>query len=225
MNRLAFITQLFLLVPVSAGATTQLLKYDAQISWLKAGELKISIDKTIAKFRTRGSVTTSRLIRPFFNWRGSFEGAGHIHDAKPITTYYVLAQTDRKGTSRREIQDKILVVEDVDGTTNVSEAPIGTDIISAIFVSEGCYQGQRVHDGEDSYTIRLLHSAKTTLQQATPYYSGQTRHCVYSTSLNNRKTRDVEVWSAPVGGIPTAVRIQVEIPRAPDGVLRLRTGE
>ena len=209
-----------------AGASgTDRLVYDASISFLQAGQIELERNYLDDHYELGGSIETSAMLKPFFSWSGQVAAVGSWSATEPITRGYLLDSIGRKG--RRELtlvaHERFTQYRSTRGWKE-SEAPPGTDIMSVLFMSPGCFGGNHIHDGEDSYPIELRREESERVDFGSKRYTGMTRRCdYYGEDLRGRK-RDVTVWLAKPPGLaqPAPVKIKVSVPRAPAGILLLK---
>ena len=102
------------------------------------------------------------------------------------------------------------------------DRPGGIDLISALFFSPGCYQGGRVHDGEDSYQLVLSSERSHSYNGGRNYYKGEVLSCDYRVVDHKNRKRRVIVSMAELGDTKVAVQVRAKIPFLPDAVFRLR---
>lgn len=209
------------LLTVTVRAAT--LHYDAQVAWLRAGAVDLSVGRNGDRYELSGMVATSGAMNRFFRWQGRFAATGRFVDGYPVTNAYLLLEDD--GETREVLlafQDKTTIHATGRESEEVEQPP-GSDLMSATFLAPHCLaDGTIVHDGEDTYRVDLLSSSMSRLQGSPNDYSGPARRCAYRFYEDGRRARRITVWTAAVEGREVPVRIRIRVPVFPDGVLRLR---
>ena len=199
------------------------LHYDAQVAWIRAGTVDLSVERDGEGYELGGMVATSGAMNRFFRWQGRFAATGRFVDGYPVTNAYLLLEDD--GETREVLlafQDKT-TIHATDRESEEVERPPGSDLMSATFLAPHCLaHGTIVHDGEDTYRVDLLSSSMSRLQGGPDSYVGPARRCAYRFYEDGRRARRITVWSAEVDGREVPVRIRIRVPVFPDGVLRLR---
>jgi hypothetical protein len=209
-----------------APATAQERHYQAQVAWLDAGRIELSLDlQGERRYELSGSVRTSGAMNRFFRWQGRFAATGTFESGQPRTDAYLLLTDDGK---RRELvlaAGERTAIHRSGRESQELPQPPGTDLMSMTFLGTHCQDAVTVHDGEDPYRITLAGEAAEVLRQKAPYYSGPSKRCDYRFRGPRGRARRVSVWVAPVGERSWPVRIRIRVPLLPDGVLRLRTAD
>lgn len=215
---------LLALLPMGLRGATDELTYTASISFIQAGS--VSMQRTIGAdgYELVGDVATSAMLKPFYSWTGHFAASGRWDEGEPDSEAYFLDSTGRKG--RRSL---LLLNADVTRMYRSSrgwkelQAPAGVDLMSVLFANTGCFHGDVVHDGEDSYPIRLTGEKQDRINAGSRFYSGSALRCRYQGQDLRGRKRKVSVWLATPAGYstPVPVRIVIAIPRAPNGILQL----
>lgn len=209
-------------IVLAAPVGAQQFRYDARIAWVEAGELDLSLLRQGDRYELSGTVTTSKTMQRFFNWRGRFAATGRFDDGFPRTRAYLLIEED--GTER----EVLLAAFDrtrIHATGRESrelDQPPGSDLMSVAFLAAHCLDEAQVHDGEDVYRLTLERSGRRQLRQKKPYYSGSSMRCDYRFRYDDGSTRRVSIWTATLDGRNVVVRLRFRVPLLPDGILRLR---
>lgn len=206
---------------------TEKAQYDASIAWLSAGHLAVRYDRWPERYELHGNVWPSRAMSRFMHWEGSFAAVGQFVDTYPRGHAYLLFEND---DGEREVllavagETHILRDRDELGElppTEVVPQPEGSDLMSVVLLASHCVDQTVMHDGEDLYRVKLLARDERTLAQEAPYYSGPAIRCRYRITGDSR-SRKASVWIADDNALRWPVRIQLQIPMFPDGLLRLR---
>lgn len=201
------------------------LRYQANISFINAGQVEMERYFYPDRYELVGDVTTSAVLKPFLTWSGHFAALGRQSANGIESLGYFLDSIGRK--DRRAVtlvHSDLMVRYRAKHGWRDGVAPIGTDMMSVLFASTRCFDGDSVHDGEDSYPIRLRNQQTDRLRLGTGYYSGSSTRCDYQGEDLKGRRRDVTVWIArlPAYPNPVAVKVEVDIPRAPAAVLLLQ---
>jgi len=198
------------------------LRYEAQVAWLQAGTIDLSLAEDGDRYELSGMVTTSRVMNRFFKWQGRFAATGKYTDGFPQSDAYLLLEDDG------EVREVLLAFKGrttIHATDDESEelpAPPGSDLMSVMFLGPHCLDQTTIHDGEDAYRLVPYRSMRHRLRQKEAYFSGEALRCDYRFRYVDGSTRRVSVWMAEWNGRRWPVRLQIRVPLLPDGILRLR---
>jgi hypothetical protein len=120
--------------------------------------------------------------------------------------------------SKREVR----LLDGIDEEFTTLARPGGTDLISGLFFSPGCYAGSLLHDGEDFYPVKTIKRKLTKLGQSDLHVSGKAQECVYRVSDRKQRKRKIYVTQVQQQGMTVAAKIRVAISFFPDPTFRLR---
>ena len=208
-----------------ASAAAETLRYDAQVAWISAGTLEISVSRDGDRYEMSGLVATSRAMDRFLRWQGRFAATGRFDGAFPVTDAYLLLEDD--GETRQVLlayRDKT-TSHATDRDSEEVPSPPGSDLMSVTFLAPHCLShGTPVHDGDDLYRIDLVRAEALVpvAGRAEDWREVAVRRCDYRFRKLGRRARRVSIWAGVVNGREVPVRIRVRVPLFPDGVLRLR---
>ena len=156
-----------------------------------AGELKFDF------LRQHGAYEFLVAFKPqslsdYYTWTGTFAAKGLWQATNPVTQTY-LVQSESKDDEYKvvvmsERYSQILLGRD--GEFEVIPKPSGTDLISALLFTPGCYAGEHVHDGEDAYPISLDRVSDAKIRRRNGFYSGAVVRCDYSVVTRRGKPVD-----------------------------------
>lgn len=216
-----------LAVLMGGPAHGQELHYDAQVAWIRAGTVDLSLARDGDRYELAGMVATSGAMNRFFRWQGRFAATGRFEAGFPVTDAYLLLEDD--GETREVLlafQDKT-TIHATDRDSEEVERPPGSDLMSVTFLAPHCLaDGTIVHDGEDLYRVELLDASElepvASTQPSAAWRSVATKRCDYRFQEPGRRPRRISLWLGDVDGLEVPVRIRVRVPVFPDGVLRLR---
>ena len=200
--------------------------YDAKMAFLKAGELNLALSRHGQAYEVSGQFQTSRAMSAYYTWNGIFAAVGRWEPGGPVTTAY-MAQTTGKDEELKIVltyEDGARVLDGSDGQFEETPKPGGIDLISALFFSPGCYAGGAVHDGEDTYQLKLRGERTHKYNGGRGYYKGEVVSCDYHVLDHKQRKRRVIVSLAEVDGVKVAVQVRAKIPVLPDAIFRLRYG-
>ncbi len=198
--------------------------YDASMSFLKAGELKLNMNRIGDDYEVAGQFETSRAMSRYYSWNGVFAAVGKWEGRGPVTTAY-MSRTVSKDDDLKIVlnyEDGARVLDGPEGEFETVDKPGGVDLISALFFSPTCYQGGQVHDGEDTYQLRLRAQREHDYRAGDAYYSGPVLSCDYSVIDYKNRKRRVIVSLAQIAGMTVAVQLRAKIPILPDALFKLR---
>lgn len=199
-------------------------RYDARMAFLKAGELSLEMNRLGQQYEVTGEFQTSKAMSNYYTWNGVFAAVGQWQGHVPVTKAY-MARTTGKDEDLKIVltyEDGARVLEGAGGTFETVTKPGGIDLISALFFSPVCYEGGQVHDGEDTYQIRLRAQRAQRLNGGQDYYRGPVLSCDYTVVDYKQRKRRVIVSLANVQGNVMAVQVRAKIPVLPDAIFRLR---
>jgi hypothetical protein len=194
------------------------------MSFLKAGELSLELNRSGQDYEVAGEFQTSRAMSAYYSWNGVFAATGSWGEHGPVTKAY-MSRTRSKDDDLKIVLNTEGGARLLDGPTSEFtniEKPAGIDLISALFFSPGCFKGGAVHDGEDSYRLELRSEKKKTLHSGADYYRGEVTNCDYNVRDHKDRKRRVVVSLAEIGDTTVAVQVRAKIPVLPDAVFKLR---
>ena len=199
--------------------------YEVRMGPIIAGELKFDFRRQHDAYEFLGHFQTSQSLSDYYAWTGTFAAKGLWQATNPVTqTYLVQSESkddDYKVVVMSERDTQILLGRD--GEFEVNPKPSGTDLISALLFTPGCYAGEHVHDGEDAYAISLDRVSDTKIRRRTGFHSGAVTRCDYSVVTRRGKTRRLRVSMAEIDGVWVATEVRIRVSFFPDPVFRLRS--
>ena len=210
--------------PSELPIASQILEYDALLSTLNAGTLTLEITEFEDKYEILGRFKSSRALSKYYTWNGLFAAKGHWEEgARQTDGYFVRSEgsDDRFKMvvlSKREVR----LLDGIDEEFTTLARPGGTDLISGLFFSPGCYAGSLLHDGEDYYPVKTIKRKLTKLGQSDLHVSGKAQECVYRVSDRKQRKRKIYVTQVQQQGMTVAAKIRVAISFFPDPTFRLR---
>lgn len=206
----------------AAPADALQLRYDVRVAWFNAGQLRADLWERGERYEFQGEIVTSGAMDRWFKWRGEFAATGRMVEGHPHTTAYWLSEEDRKGREMLLATRQETTIHATGRAPETLPAPKGSDLMSVLFLAPHCVAETSVHDGEDTYDVRLARAAEQLLRQKERYYSGPTKRCDYRFRYEDGTVRRISLWMADWGQRRLPVRIRVRVPLLPDVVLRLR---
>ena len=171
-----------------------------------------------------GQFLTSKKMSEYYTWTGRFAAKGDWIDERPLTESYLVqsesADDDYKVVVMDDTHTQIL--QGRDSKFEILPKPVGVDLISALLFTQGCFTGDAVHDGEDSYPIRLRKVSRAKLPRRRGFHSGDVTRCDYDITTRRGKERRLRVSMAQVDGFWVATEVRIRLTFFPDPVFRLR---
>jgi hypothetical protein len=199
--------------------------YEVRMGPIIAGELTFDFLRQHGAYEFLGRFQTSQSLSDYYTWTGTFAARGFWQATNPVTqTYLVQSESkddDYKVVVMSERDTQILLGRD--GEFEVIPKPSGTDLISALLFTPGCYAGEHVHDGEDAYPISLDRVSDAKIPRRTGFYSGVVMRCDYSVVTQRGKTRRLRVSMAEIDGVWVAAEVRIRVSFFPDPVFQLRS--
>ena len=199
--------------------------YEVRMGPIIAGELNFDFRRQREAYEFLGQFQTSQSLSAYYTWTGMFAAKGLWQAATPLTETY-LVQSESKDDDYKVVimsQQDTQILLGRDGEFEVNPKPPGTDLISALLFTPGCYAGEHVHDGEDAYPIRLDRVSDAKLARRAGFYSGAVMRCDYSVVTRRGKTRRLRVSMAEIDGVWVATEVRIRVSFFPDPVFRLRS--
>jgi hypothetical protein len=198
--------------------------YDARMSFLKAGELALNLNRFGHEYEVQGEFQTSQAMSAYYSWNGIFAARGRWEAQGPVTAAY-MSRTVSKDDDLKIVVNSESGARRLDGPRQDFETidkPRGNDLISALFFTPTCYSGGVVHDGEDAYQLSLRSQKTQQYNGGTQYYRGEVVNCDYTVIDHKDRKRRVVVSLAQVGDTTMAVQVRAKIPVLPDAIFKLR---
>ena len=201
------------------------LAYEARMGPIVAGDLDLSIFRSDERYGVLGRFLTSQSLNAYYNWEGTFAASGVWVDQRPQTQSYLVRSESKDDDYKVVIMgpDSTQLLEGRDAEFETLPKPRGTDLISGLMFTPQCYAGAFVHDGEDTYPIRLLKTRPSKLSKRRGFFSGPVTRCDYEITTRRGKKRRLRVSMVQHNGIWVAAEVRVRLALFPDPVFRLRT--
>lgn len=198
-------------------------RYEARMAMINAGILSLELGRQQGIYEVLGQFNTSRAMNKYYSWNGLFAARGDWQNGRPQTKAYLT----RSKSSDDGYKVVIYTPKETRRLRKASEVfetrdkPEGVDLITALFISPDCFQGSRVHDGEDDYEIQLLKRKIKTVNATPRYYSGPGIQCDYQVRDNKGRKRRIQIVLADINGKTVAAAASIKIPLLPDPAFRL----
>ncbi len=198
--------------------------YEARVGLLEAGELDFSFSRSQKEYGFLGRFLTSKSMSEYYTWTGRFAAQGDWIDERPLTESYLVQSESADDDYKVVVMDDTYtqILQGRDSEFEVLPKPAGVDLISALLFTRGCFTGDAVHDGEDSYPIRLRQVSEARLARRRGFHSGDVTRCDYDITTRRGKERRLRVSMAKVDGFWVATEVRVRLTFFPDPVFRLR---
>ena len=216
---------LYSFAPISVAENAdQKLIYSARMAMLNAGDLTLQYVENGSAFEVLGRFKTSKSLSKYYTWNGVFVSKARRVDERITTDAYLTISSSSDDPIRLVVYtpDEVRVLDDNQEEVESRDIPKGSDLISALFFVQGCYDQPYVNDGEDHYPIKLKTSWTSRVNMGLGFYEGEVINCRYRVADRKGRRRTVEVAMANTEVGWRAVRVQIKIPMLPDPVLRLR---
>lgn len=199
--------------------------YEARMGPIIAGDLDLSVFRSNERYGLLGRFLTSQSLNAYYNWEGTFAASGIWIDQRPQTRSYLVRSESKDDDYKVVIMDEVhtQLLEGRDAGFETLPKPSGTDLISGLMFTPQCYTGAFVHDGEDSYPIRLVKTGRGKLSKRRGFFSGAVTRCDYEITTRRGKKRRLRVSMTQHSGMWVAAEVRVRLAFFPDPVFRLRT--
>ena len=172
-----------------------------------------------------GRFITSQSLNAYYNWEGIFVSSGIWVDQRPQTQSYLVRSESKDDEYKVVIMDEhsTQLFDGREAEFEILPKPNGTDLISGLMFTPQCYTGAFVHDGEDTYPIRLLKTGSSKLSKRRGFFAGPVTRCDYEITTRRGKKRRLRVSMAEHDGMWVAAEVRVRLALFPDPVFRLRS--
>jgi len=202
-----------LLAPLSVRATT--LDYDAFVGETKVGGAEIVIDRAADSYEIKGRAWSEGFFKWLTKWRSHFSAKGRLEDGLPVAEGYTLLEQ-----ARNKVKEITLANGEVKYVKNgqrraVSPPASRLDLLSALFVPNGCDTSADIHNGKEQFFLHLKH-----VDTVTPGYVGANLRCDFEVRDQDDQKIDAVVWLGIVDGLTVPVRL--DLSGALEGTLKLR---
>jgi hypothetical protein len=200
-----------LLLSLPASATTR-LDYDAFVAGTKVGGAAVTIEKNADdSYAIEGKAWTTGFLKFVTKWRSAFSASGSLEDGVPVAQEYGFIEK-----ARNKIKQIFLREGEVHYVKNGEQRtpgvdPAHTDLLSALFMPEGCSPYSAVHNGNDYFRLTL------TAEIAD---AGNMR-CEYQVLDKDDESTQATIWLGEVNGLLVPTRMDLE--GALEGTLRLKS--
>jgi hypothetical protein len=201
---------MLLLSPIHAYATTT-LDYDAYFAGAKVGGAEVTIERTADSYTIQGRAWSTGFLRMLTKWRSYFNASGNLDHGQPIAEEYGFIEK-----ARNKIKEIFLRDGEVRYTKNGRERlaqvdPMHTDLLTALFMPNGCATQSAVHNGKDYFRLTL------TAEQS----DANGMRCEYRVINEDDELTYATIWLGKVDGLLVPTRMDLE--GAMEGTLRLKS--
>jgi len=199
--------------------------YEARMGPIVAGDLDLSVFRENDRYGVFGRFITSQSLNAYYNWEGIFVSSGIWVDQRPQTQSYLVRSESKDDEYKVVIMDEhsTQLLDGREAEFEILPKPNGTDLISGLMFTPQCYTGAFVHDGEDTYPIRLLKTGSSKLSKRRGFFAGPVTRCDYEITTRRGKKRRLRVSMAEHDGMWVAAEVRVRLALFPDPVFRLRS--
>ena len=203
---------------------THVFEYDASVGFIDAGRLTLELKEFKDKYEVLGRFKSSRALSKYYTWNGLFAAKGHWKEGVRQTDGYFVRSEGSDDHFKMVILSKreARLLEGIGEEFETIAHPGGTDLISGLFFSPGCYKEELLHDGEDFYPVKAVEIKSTKLASSGLYVSGKAQECTYLVSDRKQRRRRIYVTQTQHQGTAVAAKIRIAISLFPDPTFRLR---
>ena len=225
MNFFCFLGSCLLLIlslSVSAESKELNFVYTVRIAFLDSGYFNFKRSSSSSRYSFSGHFETKGLINNYYRWKGNFSAIGILENGYPkMEKYYA-----RSESKDHELKLVVLEAEGVrflppgGKTFQFSDRPKGDDLVTALFLTPRCYDGEHVNDGEDTFEIFLtkVREIKQKKEKFGPIFK-----CYYRVKDYKGRSRRLNVTLASSAHGPITQEVRVKLPLLPDIVFDLKT--
>jgi hypothetical protein len=213
MARAAKILGLWVLLgPLAAHATT--LDYDAYMAGARVGGAEIIIERADDSYVIKGKAWAEGLFKWLTEWRSLFSASGRLENGSPVAEGYSLIERARNKVKELSLKDGALTYVK-NGKLRTPQAPTSKmDLLSALFLPNGCDTSADIHNGKDQYTLTLKHAQVATSMP------GATLRCEFEVRDEDQQKIQAVVWLGERDGL--TIPVQLDLAGALEGTLKLR---
>lgn len=201
---------MLLLSPIAAHATTT-LDYDAYLAGAKVGGAVVTIERSAESYTIQGKAWSTGFLRLITKWRSYFSASGNLDHGRPVAQEYGFIEK-----ARNKIKEIFMRDGEIHYTKNGRERrpqvdPTHTDLLSALFMPNGCGTQSSVHNGKDYFRLTLTaeHSDANGMR------------CEYLVIDEDDELTRATIWLGIVDGLLVPTRMDFE--GAMQGSLRLKS--
>ena len=201
---------MLLLSPLSAHAITT-LDYDAYLAGAKVGGAAVTIERTADSYTIQGKAWSTGFLRMLTKWRSYFNASGNLDQGQPVAEEYGFIEK-----TRDRIKEIFLRDGEVRYTKNGRERlpqvdPVHTDLLTALFMPNGCATQSAVHNGKDYFRLTL------TTEQS----DADGMRCEYNVLNEDDELTHATIWLGTVDGLLVPTRMDLK--GAMQGTLLLKS--
>jgi hypothetical protein len=201
-----------LLLPLPAIAAK--LDYDAYVGSARVGAAEVVVEREADAYLIRGSAWAEGLFRWLTEWRSHFEAVGRVVEGTPIAEGYSLTERAKNKVKEISLTEGVLTYVKNGKPRFKAAPPSRLDLLSALFLPNGCDTSNGIHTGKDEYFLRLK-SARAVADS-----SGALLRCEFEVRDEDDQRIDAIVWLGVIQGLTVPVRL--ELKGALEGTLKLR---
>ncbi len=137
------------------------LRYDAYVGMAHAGVINVVVERDEQSYLVRGDAESRGLMELIKATRGWFSANGHFKDGTLHPDKYEYYQKDSGKEKFVSVTDgQVKYIRD-GRERDLTDAPIGTDLVSALWASSECSAIAQVHTGRSGYAFMLLDEAES----------------------------------------------------------------
>lgn len=201
-----------LLAPLPVSATT--LDYDAYVGAAKVGGAEVVIERADDTYQIRGKAWAEGFFEWLTEWRSRFSAVGRFVEGLPVADGYSLIELAKDKAKEISLADGTVTYVK-NGRTKQTPPPASKlDLLSALFMPNGCETSSEIHNGKDEYSLRL------TRVETVSGADGAALRCDFEVRDAEDERIEASVWLGVVDGLTVPVRLDLR--GALEGTLKLR---
>ncbi|NJN52691.1 MAG: DUF3108 domain-containing protein [Gammaproteobacteria bacterium] len=180
----------------------------------KVGGAEITIERDADVYQISGKAWAEGLFKWLTEWRSLFTATGRVENGSPVAEGYSLTERARNKVKELSLQDGNLTYVK-NGKSRTPSAPTTKmDLLSALFLPNGCNTSGDIHNGKDQFSLTLTRADTAT---SVP---GASLRCEFDVRDEDQQRITAVVWLGEVEGL--TVPVQLDLAGALEGTLKLR---
>jgi hypothetical protein len=129
------------------------LHYEAFLGGLPVGDAIVVVQRADPVYRISGSASVTGVAHLLSDWRSRFYASGRLVDGAPYLEAY--GYDERDGDKHRVLELRDGMVTTTKNGRPRARFPVlgGLDVLTAFFVTPGCWQEKLLHTGRFKYSV------------------------------------------------------------------------
>jgi len=179
------------------------LGYDAFVAGSKVGVATIHIERRSDNYEIRGEARSVGWLRRITHWRSFFRSAGFFANGKPVVSNYQVTENS-VGKNKQIVyaNGQVLFTRNGD-LRSPFRPPTDRDLLSALFLSNGCGQTRELHDGKDLWRLHIKRAQAVQSDEAAMY-------CEFDVVDENDERSVASVWLTRVDDLVVLERLELQ---------------